>query len=116
MSTVQEHFQKDLLESSDDNEMIQLLEFHRVNSVPMTKDQVRAAFLLKEMGLSDISAYVDSQRHRMTPRSVFSSLIKAVTMYDRIKGTAKLGQLLKANPNPASAQQGVPMGIEKGVK
>lgn len=116
MSTVQDILQKDLLESSDDNEMIQLLEFHRVHGVPLTQNQVRASFILKEFGLEDIAEYVSDQRHKMTPRSIFAKVLRAVTLYDRIKGNAKLGQLLKANANPASGQQGVPMGIKDGVK
>lgn len=113
--TVQEFMIEDLLESSDDNDMIQVLEFVRKNGVPITQNQARGAFLLQQMGLEDLAAFPQKMRTQMTPVSRYFKITDKLTLADRIKGNAKLGNLLKANANPAN-QQGVPMGIEKGVK
>lgn len=115
MTTAQEFMIEDLLESSDDNDMLQVLNFVKQNGVPMTQDQARATFLLNEMGLHDLASFVTAVRPSMTPVSRYFRMTDKLTLADRIKGNAKLGNLLKANANPAN-QQGVPMGIEKGVK
>ncbi|MOA69346.1 hypothetical protein D3C78_1974790 [compost metagenome] len=52
----------------------------------------------------------------MTPTSKLFKLIDKLTLADRIKGNAKLSNLLKANANPANSVSGVPMSIEKGSK
>ncbi|RJG23296.1 hypothetical protein [Paenibacillus thiaminolyticus] len=113
--TAQEVMIEELLESNDDNEMIQVLEFLRKNGVPVTQDQALGMFMLQEAGLSDIALYVQSVRTQMTPYTRYFKMTDKLTLADRIKGNAKLGNLLKANANPANAA-GVPMGIEKGVK
>lgn len=115
MDTVQDTLIEDLLESSDDNEMLQALGFMRDNGVPLTKHQAIGSFMLKEYGLSDIADFVNKIRVRMTPVSLFFKLVDKFTLADRIKGNAKLSNLLKANANPANAS-GIPMGFEKGVK
>lgn len=113
--TVQEVMIEELLESSDDNEMIQVLEFIRKNGVPLTQDQAIASFMLSEYELDDIPVFVQSIRSQMTPTTKYFKMTDKLTLADRIKGNAKLSNLLKANANPANAG-GVPMGIEKGVK
>lgn len=115
MPTAQEFMIEDLLESKDDNDMIQVLDFVRKHGVPLTQDQARASFLLDEMGLSDIALFAQTMRTQMTPVNRYYKMTDKLTLADRIKGNAKLGNLLKANANPAN-QQGIPMGIEKGVK
>lgn len=115
--TAQDLMNKHLLESKDtDNEMIELLTFMRDEGVPLTPMQVRGLFLLRENGITDIQPFIEEHRRKMTSRAFYKFVLKAVTMYDRIKGNAKLGQLLKANANPANGQGGVPMGIKDGVK
>ncbi|PAF30770.1 hypothetical protein [Paenibacillus sp. 7516] len=115
MQTVQEFMIEDLLESNDDNDMIQVLDFIRKHGVPITQDQARASFLLQEMGLNDLALFAQTMRTQMVPVNRYYKITDKLTLADRIKGNAKLGNLLKANANPAN-QQGIPMGIEKGVK
>ncbi|WP_103110841.1 hypothetical protein [Brevibacillus reuszeri] len=115
MQTVQETLIADLLESNDDNEMIQVLEFIRKNGVPLTQDQAMGSFLLAEAGLHDIAEFVTAIRPQMTPTNRYFKMTDKLTLADRIKGNAKLSNLLKANANPANAA-GVPMGIKDGVK
>lgn len=114
--TVQEVMIEELLESNDDNEMIQVLEFIRKNGVPVTQDQALGMFMLEQVGLGDLSLYVQTVRSQMTPHERYFKMTDKLTLADRIKGNAKLGNLLKANANPANSAVGVPMGIEKGVK
>lgn len=113
--TVQDILIQDLLEVNDDNEMIQVLDFVRKNGVPLTQDQARGMFLLKEFGLDDIALFAETVRTQMTPVDRYFRMTDKLTLADRIKGNAKLSGLLKANANPAN-NVGVPMGIEKGVK
>jgi len=81
--------------------MLQLLEFMKTNGVPLTEDQTAGIFLLNEMGLGDIGLYANSMRPEMTPTKKFFDLVNKITLADRIKGTAKLDKLLKAQvPNP----------------
>lgn len=115
METVQEIMIEDLLESNDDNEMIQVLDFVRKNGVPLTQSQAIGAFMLQECGLSDIAGFVQTIRTQMTPTQKFFKMTDKLTLADRIKGNAKLSNLLKANANPANSV-GVPMSIEKGLK
>ncbi len=114
-TTVQEVMIEELLETNDENEMIQILQFLRSNGVPVTQDQALGMFMLQQAGLDDIAQYVQLVRTQMTPHTRYFKLIDKLTLGDRIKGNAKLGTLLKANANPANSQ-GIPMGIEKGVK
>lgn len=113
--TVQDVLIEELLEVNDDNEMIQVLDFFRKNGVPLTQDQARGIFLLNEMGLSDIALFAQTVRSQMAPVNHYFKMTDKLTLADRIKGNAKLGNLLKANANPAN-QQGIPMGISQGVK
>lgn len=90
----------DLLESDDNkqnNELLEILDFTRINSVPLTDEQVKGMFLLHEFGLKDIAIYVDRIRPKLSPFRFFLRIIEKLTLADRIKGNAKLGNLLKAN-------------------
>jgi hypothetical protein len=99
---VQELIQKELLESkSEENEMLQLLEFMRDNGTPLTPQQAAAAYLLQQNGLNDIPNFVFNVRKMMTPTQKIFKFIDKFTLADRIKGNAKLSNILKAN-----AQQG----------
>lgn len=113
--TVQEFMIEELLESNDDNDMIQVLDFVKKNGVPLTQAQAQGSFLLQQYGLDDLALFVHTMRPEMTPVNRYYKMTDKLTLADRIKGNAKLGNLLKANANPAN-QTGVPMGIEKGVK
>lgn len=102
-STVQDLLISDLLETGDEvqpSETVALMDFYR-NNAPLTQDQVKASFLLQEMGLADIAVYAQEQRKRVTPFKVFNDVLSKLTLADRIKGNAKLSHLLKANANPA---------------
>lgn len=112
---VQDYLIEDLLETSDDNEMIQVLDFIRTNGVPLTQAQAQAMFLLSDADIEDVGLYVQTIRAQMTPISSYFKMTDKLTLADRIKGNAKLSNLLKANANPANSAS-IPMGIEKGVK
>lgn len=102
---------KDLMEDSqpvpDGNEMVELLDYYRLNGVPVTQDQAKAMFLLKEEGFDDIANYAFVMRPHMTKPKKFMELISKITMADRIRGNAKLSNLLKANV--ASTSQVAPV-------
>lgn len=115
MQTVQDIMTSELLESSSDNEMIEVLDFIRMHGVPLTTYQAQAMYQLAEAGLVDLAQHIGSIRSQMTPVKRYYDMTNKLTLADRIKGNAKLGNLLKANANPANAA-GVPMGIKDGVK
>lgn len=105
MKTVQDFMISDLLEVDDNtksNETVELMGFMRDNSVSMTEDQVKAFFLLKENGLTDIANYAYNARRTVTPFKRFMDILKALTLADRIRGNAKLSHLLKASANPSA--------------
>jgi hypothetical protein len=95
--------------------MIQALDFVRQNGVPLTTMQVAGTYQLIDAGITDVFTFINSARKLMTPTNKFYKLIDKLTLADRIKGNAKLSNLLKANANPANSV-GVPMSIEKGSK
>lgn len=101
--TVQDFFIADLLEidNQDSNETVQILEFVRDNSTPMTKNQLEGILLLNEMGLHDISNFAFGARKAVTPGRLFFDMVGRITLADRIKGNAKLSHLMKASANPA---------------
>lgn len=102
--TVQELLQSELMEqSSDDNEMLEVLEFVRQNGVPLTKEQAQAIFMLNSYGMSDVANYIINVRPQMTAVKKYYDMTNKLTLADRIKGNAKLGNLLKANANPANS-------------
>ena len=101
--SVQDLMTKELLQDdTDNNEMVELLEFIRFNGVPLTGDQAKAMFILKENGMMDLANYVHNIRQHMTPSKKFFDFVNKLTLADRIKGNAKLSGILKANANPAN--------------
>ncbi|WP_263560728.1 hypothetical protein [Paenibacillus polymyxa] len=109
-ATAQEAMIAELLETNDENEMMQIMDFVRKNGVPLTQDQVVGTMLLQEMGLGDLAGFVQTNRIIMTPVNRYFKMVDKLTLADRIKGNAKLGNLLKANANPANAV--VPKGAQ----
>lgn len=107
MKTVQDFMISDLLEVEDSgsNETVELLTFLRENSVPMTKHQLQAIFMLKENGLEDIANFAYNAKRVVTPSRMFFDMVSKLTLADRIKGNAKLSHLLKANANPAGSMK-----------
>lgn len=104
-ANVQDLISQDIFQSSNDNghnDLLEILEFTKNNGVPLTEDQVKAWFLLYENGLEDISLFVNAARPMMTPTKKIFDMVNKITLADRIKGTAKLDRILKAqvaNPN-----------------
>lgn len=99
ITNVQDYMMKDLFEEDNENtgnELLELLEFTKLNGVPLTDDQVKASFLLSEMGMKDIANYAIAIRSELTPTKKFFKLIDKITLADRIKGNAKLSNLIKA--------------------
>lgn len=104
---------KDIFEDtqSNGNEMYELLDFVKENGVPLTENQVEAMFLLNlmddgENGLNDIGLFANAVRPLMTPTKLYYDMINKITLADRIKGTAKLGNILKAQV--ANPSQNIP--------
>lgn len=111
--TVQSLLNKMMLEQkNDDNETLQILEFIRDNGVPITSDQAKAMFLLHEYGMPDIANYVLNVRTTMTPVKKFFEMVNKLTLADRIKGNAKLGNVLKMEKNPAGSLQADSMKVK----
>lgn len=104
MKTVQDLLIKDFLETDEENsnEMVQLLTFMNEHGTPLTSDQLKAFFILRENGLDYIADFVYSMKKRVTPSRIFFDMVSKITLADRIKGNAKLSHLMKANANPAS--------------
>jgi hypothetical protein len=108
---------KDLMEEDtekNENELLELLEFYRYNGVPLTEQQVKATMILNEYGLKDIALFANEVRPLMTKPKMFMKLIEKITLADRIKGNAKLSNLLKANV--ASTSQQMPNASEYQAK
>lgn len=104
---VSEYFSSELFEddnSSSNFEMENLLNFMRVNAVPLTAEQARGIFLLSEFGMSDLGNYVNAMRANLSSRSDYLKLVNTITLGDRIKGNAKLASIVKAQVTSASAQ------------
>lgn len=102
---VQDFMMKDIFEDQEDkknNELLELLEFTKNNGVPLTDDQVKGFFLLTEMGFNDIANYALSIRPEITTSKKFFKLIDKITLADRIKGNAKLSNLIKAQVSSPS--------------
>lgn len=102
--TVQDFIDKDMFETADQsgNEMVELLRFFQDTGVPLTDDQVKAAFLLHEFDLADMAQYMVAVRPMLTPVKIFHDTINKITLADRIKGTAKLKDVMKNQvPNPS---------------
>lgn len=96
--TVQDIIQSDIFEKDikSSSEMVDLLDFVRLHGVPLTDYQVQAMFLLHEMDLMDIGSYMNNIRPYVTPKKTYYDVISKITLADRIKGTAKLKDIMKA--------------------
>ena len=101
------------VDGSDNNETLQLMEFIRDSGVPLSSQQVAAMFLLNQNGVEDLANYVLNIRTYMTPFERFMTLINKLTLADRIKGNAKLSNILKANANPANAAAPIISGTKE---
>ena len=106
--TVQDLISQDMFEKGENNnnEMLEILEFTKSNGTPLTQDQVKAWFLLNESGLQDIALFANAVRPQLTPMKKIFEMVNKITMADRIKGTAKLDKILKAQV--ASPTQAMP--------
>lgn len=105
--TVQDLISQDLFEQSNNNtgnDMVELLEFTRDHSVPLTPQQAKAIFILNEMGLEDVALYANAIRPMLTPQKRYTEMVNKITLADRIKGTAKLDKILKAQVASPSQQ------------
>lgn len=104
--TVQDIMIQEMLEFDDEvntsNETLELLDFFKHNSVPLTETQTMALFQLQENGLDDVANYIFNIRSHMAKPSFFYKLVDKLTLANRIKGNAKLKDILKANANPAN--------------
>ena len=103
--TVQDLLIGDLLHIADDagkNETVEILEFMRDYSVPLTENQFVAMLMLQENDLTDIANFAYNGRRLVAPKRTYFDLISKLTLADRIRGNAKLSHLLKANANPAN--------------
>lgn len=85
-------------------EMESLLKFIKINAVPLTSEQVKCIFLLREFGMSDISDYVNGMRSNLASKKDYLSLVNSITLGDRIKGNAKLANIVKAQVTSATGQ------------
>ncbi|MDA2610066.1 hypothetical protein PDQ29_28145 [Bacillus cereus] len=83
-------------EEVENNEMLELLYFMQQNGVPLRNEQVKAMFLMQEMGVGDIAKFMVDMKPKVTPFQRFFELINKITLADRIKGNAKLSGLIKA--------------------
>ena len=83
-------------EEVENNEMLELLYFMQQNGVPLRNEQIKAMFLMQEMGVGDIAKFMVDMKPKVTPFQRFFELINKITLADRIKGNAKLSGLIKA--------------------
>lgn len=112
VKSVQDVMTKLLLEQSEsDNDTVQIMEFVRDNGVPINNEQAEAILLLNEFGLNDISDYVQKVRVKMNPFRNFTKFLEMMTLAHRIKGSAKLDNVLKQDANP-----GVNLNFDKAAK
>lgn len=104
---VQDLINQDIFEDmgkNSDNDLLEILQFTLNNGVPLKQDQVKAWFLLNELGLEDIALFANAVRPQMTPTKKIFDMVSKITLADRIRGNAKLSNLLKAQV-PSGSQQ-----------
>lgn len=103
---VQEYLDRDLFEEIDDSssEMESLLNFIRKNAVPLTSEQIQGIFLLREFGMGDIADFANGMRSNLASKQDYLSIVNSITLGDRIKGNAKLANIVKAQVTSASGQ------------
>ncbi|WP_117057596.1 hypothetical protein, partial [Klebsiella pneumoniae] len=64
---IEEFYEKDDEESSNENEMLEMCYFIQKNGVPLKNQQVEGTFLLTEMGLGDIPKFMMEMKPKVTP-------------------------------------------------
>lgn len=105
--TAQELFNVHFLEKEEmsSNETLDLLQFMKASSTPLSQDQIKAMLLLTENGLGDLVSLVPVFREEVTPTEIYFKTIDKLTLADRIKGNAKLSHLMKSDglANPAGS-------------
>lgn len=114
---VQDLINKDIFEDmgkQHENDLLEILDFTMQNGVPLTENQVKGWFLLNEMGLEDIALYANAIRPKMTPIKRIYEMVNKITLADRIRGNAKLSNLLKSTV--PSGSQAVPSANDLQAK
>ncbi|HDX9655213.1 TPA: hypothetical protein ROY23_005784 [Bacillus wiedmannii] len=114
---VQDIMKEEILEediSSESIETVQLFQYMKENSVPLNASQMKGILLLNENGCKDIADYVISVKKQSLPLAFYEKVLKILTMFDRIKGNAKLSHLLKANANPSLSLSANSAKVVKG--
>ncbi|MGH0590502.1 hypothetical protein ACQVQY_31645 [Bacillus mycoides] len=114
---VQDVMKEEILEEDISNESIetvQLFQYMKENSVPLKSSQMKGILLLNENGCKDIADYIISVKKQSLPLSFYERILKILTMFDRIKGNAKLSHLLKANANPSLSLSANSAKVVKG--
>ncbi len=114
---VQSVLKEEILEediSSESIETVQLFQYMKENSVPLNSSQMKGILLLNENGCKDIADYVISVKKQSLPLAFYEKVLKILTMFDRIKGNAKLSHLLKANANPSLSLSANSAKVVKG--
>ncbi|TKI83014.1 hypothetical protein [Bacillus mycoides] len=114
---VQDIMKEEILEedtSSESIETVQLFQYMKENSVPLNSSQMKGILLLNENGCKDIADYVISVKKQSLPLAFYEKVLKILTMFDRIKGNAKLSHLLKANANPSLSLSANSAKVVKG--
>lgn len=103
MEDLQEFLSRDLYDNdlNSDYELESLLNFIRLNTVPFSSDQIKAIFLLNEFGLGDIGRYLNAMRGHMVVKKDYLAFVDSLTLGNRVKGTAKLEQILKSTNSNA---------------
>lgn len=107
--TVQDFLDRELFSLDDDldscsGEMEALLNFVRKNAVPLSSEQIKGIFLLREFGMGDIADFVNGMRSNLASKQDYLSFVNSITLGDRIRGNAKLANILKAQVTSASNQ------------
>lgn len=98
LEDLQEFLFRDLYDDDTNSnyELESLLNFIRLNTVVLSVEQIKAMFLLNEFGLGDICTYVNAMRGHMVSRKDYLCFVDSLTLGNRVKGTAKLEQILKS--------------------
>jgi hypothetical protein len=110
MTLLHDTMNNDLL-STAGTDMRDVLEFMRKNGVPLTAKQVQGLTLLTMISdefndFEDLQQHIIKFRPEMTSTKKYFETINKITLGDRIKGHAKLGNLLKASTNAPQVSGG----------
>jgi hypothetical protein len=110
MTLLHDTMNNDLL-STAGTDMRDVLEFMKKNGVPLTTNQVKGITLLSMLSdeyndFNDLQQHILSFRPEMTSTKKYFETINKITLGDRIKGHAKLGNLLKASTSTPTVSGG----------